>query len=272
MNEVAVKKANLPSEIKGALKSDFVADRMLKCFGEDSKKIQRFQSALIEIANDKNLALCNVNSVLKSAFSLAELDLDLSKNLGLAYVLKYKQDAQPVISYKGWLTLAARADIRVKAYSVFDCDEFSRDLSSFDEKIHFVPNDNERKSSDDKWYLEHLKGVLVKLKETQSGFEKVIFVPADKLEKIRKLSPSGSSSYSPHNSWAEEMNHAKAIKYVLSKEPMSEKKHIIARAVAAENEFIDLKNSVLENSAYTQKLDLNEIVESEVIENDGQAS
>lgn len=277
MNEVAVKKANLPSEIKSALEAQSSVKKMLEFFGDDKTKLTRFKSSLLDIASNENLALCSVGSVLKSAFSLAELDLDINKNLAQAYIVKYKKDAQAVISYKGWQTLAERAGKRIKAHSVFICDEFSRDLSEFDEKIIFVPNDKERKSSDDSWYVKNLRGVLVLIKDMNDGYTKRVFVPADKLEKIKTKSPSASSNYSPWSQWCEEMYQAKAIKYVLSREAMNFKSQNLANAIALDNKAdIELLESSRSQNSENSKLDLNEIVESEVLEseviNDGQTS
>ena len=275
MNEV-VKKESLPVAVKSGFNTDFFIHKLEAAFVKDESKKEDFKSALITISQDKNLANCNVNTIFSSAFCLASLGLSLNKTLGLGYVLKYKQDAQPVISYKGWQVIASRAGIMVKADSVFSCDEFSRDLSSFDEKIVFKPADNnkERKPSNDEWYLKNLTGVLVRLKDTISGFEKSSFVPADKLAKIRNMSPSANSSFSPHKSWAEEMNRAKAIKYVLSKEPLDEKRQIIAQAVSAENEFIDIDAQSPISAPKITQSDLNAIAyeqgEGQIIDENGE--
>lgn len=60
------------------------------------------------------------------------------------------------------------------------------------------------------------------------------------------------------------MYQAKAIKYVLSREAMNFKSQNLANAIALDNKG-DIE--LLENSE-NSKLDLNEIVESEVIENE----
>lgn len=268
MNEV-VKKESLPAAVKSALSSEQALVKMAEFFSGDSAKMTRFKSALIDIASSDNLAQCSVSSVLKSAFSLAELDLDINRNLAQAYIVKYKSDAQAVISYKGWQTLAERAGKRIKAHSVFICDEFSRDLSEFDEKIIFVPNDKERNSSDDGWYMKNLRGVLVLIKDMSDGYTKRVFVPKDKLEKIKTKSPSAKSNYSPWAQWGEEMYQAKAIKYVLSREALNFKSQAIANAIALDNKA-DME---LTQPKITQ-IDLNAIAyeqgEGQIIDENGE--
>ena len=83
MNEV-VKKESLPVAVKSALNSEQALAKMVEFFSGDSAKMTRFKSALIDIASSDNLAQCSVNSVLKSAFSLAQLDLDINRNIGQA--------------------------------------------------------------------------------------------------------------------------------------------------------------------------------------------
>lgn len=222
------------TQVKNALEVSH--ERILGFFGDDKEKTTKFKSALVSIAQNKMLENCSVASIIKSAFNLAETGLEISPILGQCYIVKYKQEAEPVISYKGWQTLIERAGKKVKAFSVFKCDEFEMDLSDFDEKITFIPNYDERDSSNDKWYKENLKGILVKIKDAQSGHVKNIFVPASKIEKIKGMSPGAKSNYSPYNNWAEEMYLAKAIKYCLSREALNFKDVNIAKAIAVENE------------------------------------
>ena len=247
------------TQVKNALEVSH--ERILNFFGDDKEKATKFKSALVSIAQNKMLENCSVASILKSAFNLAETGLEISPVLGQCYIVKYKQEAEPVISYKGWQTLVERTGKRVKAFSVFNCDNFEIDLSDFDEKITFIPNLNERDSSNDKWYKENLKGILVKIKDTQSGYVKNIFVPVSKIEKIKGMSPSAKSNFSPYNNWAEEMYLAKAIKYCLSREALNFKEENIAKAIAVENE-VEMK--VQNENRQVKKDSLEDILEAEL--------
>ena len=154
---------------------------------------------------------------------------------------------------------------------MFICDEFSRDLSEFDEKIIFVPNDKERNSSDDGWYMKNLRGVLVLIKDMSDGYTKRVFVPKDKLEKIKTKSPSAKSNYSPWAQWCEEMYQAKAIKYVLSREALNFKSQVIANAIALDNKA-DME--LAGGAPKIRQIDLNAIAyeagEGQIIDENGE--
>ena len=222
---------DLVAKVKGALDAPASQQKLLDFFGDDKSKATKFKSALITIAQNPILVNCSVGSILKSAFNLAEVGVEISPILGQAYILKYKQDAEAVISYKGWMALIEKAGKRVKAFSVFKCDTFSIDLSDFDEVITFKPNFAERRESDDSWYQENLLGILVKIKDNKDGYIKNLFVTKDKIEKIKGKSPSAKSQYSHYSQWAEDMYLAKAIKYALSREPLNFTDENIKKAV-----------------------------------------
>ena len=231
---------DLVTKIKGALEAPASQQKLLDFFGDDKTKATKFKSALITIAQNPTLNQCSVGSILKSAFNLAEVGVEISPILGQAYILKYKNDAEAVISYKGWQALIERAGKRVKAFSVFKCDTFSIDLSDFDEVITFKPNYAERNESDDAWYKDNLIGVLVKVKDMTDNYVKNTFVTSAKIEKIKGKSPSAKSQYSPYNQWAEEMYLAKAIKYALSREALNFTDENIKKAINLDNE-LDIK-------------------------------
>ena len=231
---------DLPTKIKGALEAPQSEVKLMSFFGDDKAKVMKFKSALVTIAQNPILAQCSVGSILKSAFNLAEIGVEISPILGQAYILKYKNDAEAVISYKGWMALIEKAGKRVKAFSVFKCDEFSIDLSDFDEVITFKPNFAERQESNDSWYQDNLVGVLVKVKDMTDGYVKNTFITKDKIEKIKGKSPSAKSQYSPYNQWAEEMYLAKAIKYALSREALNFNDENIKKAINLDNE-LDIK-------------------------------
>lgn len=254
---------DLVIQIKNSLEKEEAQTKILSFFGDDKEKATKFKSALVSISQSENLSKCSVKSIISSAFNLAETGLEISPILGQCYILKYKNDAEPVISYKGWQTLIERTGKKIKAFSVFNCDKFEIDLSDFDEKITFMPNLNERKESDDNWYKNNLKGVLVKIKDMKDGYLKNIFVPLSKIEKIKGKSPSAKSNFSPYNSWAEEMYLAKAIKYCLSREALNFKDENIAKAIQVDNQ---LDKKLQDNNKEAKKDDLEYIIEAESFE------
>lgn len=204
-------------------------------FGNDVEKAQKFKTSLLNITSNSSLAQCTPQSIIKSAFSLAEVGLDINPILKQAYVLRYSTDAEPVISYKGWQCLLESVGKRSRAFCVFSCDEFSIDYESFEGKVIFKPNFKERDETNKKWFSENLLGVLVRIKWDEN--EEFYFVSAKKIDKIKGCSPSiKSGKRSPYDEWFEEMYLAKAIKYVLSKQPLSEHQVKLAKALEIENE------------------------------------
>lgn len=232
-------------------------DRILTLFNKDSKNADKFKSALMNVALDSSLAACTPASIIKSAFMLAELQLPLAKGLGQAYIVKYKNDAEAVIGYKGWLVLAERAGKSVKAKPVFKCDDFQIEDNGFDEIITFKPNYDAREDYKPKWVDENLRGVLVAIKDNASGTVGVTFVSIGKLKQIAGVSPSvKKGGYSPYTEWGLEMYQGKAIKYVLSKTALTEQ---IGRAVEIDNQ-LDIK--AIEDNKPNDGLDLNAMLDT----------
>ena len=97
---------DLVSKVKGALEAPQSEVKLMSFFGDDKAKVTKFKSALITIAQNPILSQCSVGSILKSAFNLAEVGVEISPILGQAYILKYKNDAEAVISAikGGWLS------------------------------------------------------------------------------------------------------------------------------------------------------------------------
>lgn len=247
----------LTTQIKSALETKEALNKMLSFFGDDKEKVTRFKSALVTISQNKILAKCSLQSILTSAFNLAEVGLEISPILSQCYIAKYKNEAEPVISYKGWKTLIERTGKSIKAYSVFKCDNFTMDLSGYDEEITFIPNFNDRKESDDAWFKSNLLGVLIKIKD-ENGV-KNHFVSVSKIEKIKSKSPSANSEDSPYNLWAEETYQAKAIKYVLSREALNFKEENIGKAIILDN-ALDMKYQKEERSKTDNNAKLESII------------
>lgn len=255
-------KNELTAQVKSILDSKESQLKILGFFGNDEEKMNKFKSALMTISQSENLRNCTAQSVIKSAFNIAETGLEISPLLNQCYIVKYKSDAEPIISYKGWQSLIEKAGKRVKAFSVFHCDKFEIDLSDFDEKITFIPNYDKRQESDDLWYKNNLKGILVKIKDLSDNYTKNIFVSASKIDKIKGKSPSAKSNYSPYNLWAEEMYLAKAIKYVLSREALNFRDENIAKAINVDNQ---LDKKLIDDNREIKKDELEEMIEAEPI-------
>ncbi|MFT6836313.1 MAG: recombination protein RecT [Francisellaceae bacterium] len=227
-NEVA--KRN--TEIKTLINHKETEKRILSLFANDKTKSDKFQATIINIALDENLSKCTPISILKSALMIAEVGLPLAKNLGQAYIVKYKYDAEAVIGYKGWLALAERSGKAVKSKPVYKCDSFEMIDNGFDETVTLKSNIDERKEYDPSWVNANLKGILISVKEHKTGVISNAWVSIGKILQIVGKSPTKNAKFSPYVDWAIEMYCAKAIKYVLSKTAMNED---TARAVEIDN-------------------------------------
>lgn len=248
-------------KIVSIIESGEIANRLNSLFSKSEVKAEKFKATLLNIALEPSLQNCTPVSIVKSALALAELDLPLAKGLGQCYILKYKQDAEAVIGYKGWMALAERANKAVKAKPIFKCDEFELIDNGFDETVTFKPNYDERKEFQPLWVKENLKGVLVAIKDIGTGVVSNTFVSVGKLNQIAGVSPSvKKGGYSPYTDWGLEMFQGKAIKYVLSKTAMNED---IGRAVEIDNQ-IDMK-AIAEMKKEKKDIDLNAMLEQEVI-------
>ena len=241
-------------QITTYLSSGEMTNRLASLFENDDKKAEKFKATIINIALDKSLQSCTVQSILKSALDIAEIGLPLAKGLGQAYIVKYKRDAQPVIGYKGWLALHERGGKSVKAKPVFACDEFEMIDNGFDETIVLKPNLDERKEYDVKWVEENLRGVLVAIRDNNTGIVSNTWVSMGKIRQIAGKSPSRNSDYSPYLEWNLEMYMAKAIKYVTSKTPVGE---AIAKAIE-----IDNRQDIERIADNKESLDLNAMIEA----------
>lgn len=217
--------------IKGLIADKSTQNRIMQLLGDPVKR-EKFSATLINVALDGSLATCSPESIVKSGLQAAELDLSLNKNMGLAYIVRYKKDAEFQIGYKGWQLLAKRAGIRLKVTPIYDCDVFEISSDGFDTTVKYIPNLDAQQDHLPEWVETHLKGVLVSTKEDDEITHK--FVSIGKIQQIAGVSPSKKNgSYSPYSVWNLEMYMGKATKYVLSKMPMQEQ---LARAVEMENE------------------------------------
>lgn len=244
------------TKIKNLITGQATQNRIMQLLGDPVKR-EKFSATLINVALDGALSTCSPESIVKSGLQAAELDLSLNKNMGLAYIVRYKKDAEFQIGYKGWQLLAKRAGIRLNVTPIYDCDEFEISSDGFDTTVKHIPNLDAQQDHIPEWVESHLKGVLVSTKEDGEISHK--FVSIGKIQQIAGVSPSKKNgSYSPYSLWNLEMYMGKATKYVLSKMPMQEQ---LARAVEMEND-VDKKH-IAENQDSVKQTENNNIIEAE---------
>lgn len=224
----------------------------------DKAKASAYASALVSLASNKNLRNCSVESIVGVGFEVVQAGLNPNPIFGQAYVVPFRtkngEVAQLQIGYKGWLTLGARHGWKFRPVPVYRCDEFSIEFGGFEDTISLGPNFDDRDESDGNWVHQNLRGVVVYAKDP-SGEIFTEFVPFKKLEKIRLKSQNQKSGDRLDHiwlEWAEEMYKAKAIKYVITRLPITEQ---MMEAAVKENE----PHLVGSNVTDVETVDLNQI-------------
>ncbi|MDL0089999.1 recombinase RecT [Campylobacter gastrosuis] len=225
----------------------------------DKAKASAFASAMINLANDANLAKCKVESVINTAMQIVQIGLHPNKLFGQAYVVPYGNTAQLQIGYKGLIALGMRNGWRFRAVAVYKCDTFNLEFNGLDDKIHFVPNYDERNDDDGAWVFNNLVGVIIYAKDSiDSVFSD--FVSKKKLEKLRTASPNQKAGVlsGVWATWSEEMYKAKALKYVATRLPINDR---LTEAVNMEDE--PFRQNTQELQIKEQPKDLNQILKEQ---------
>lgn len=96
-----------PMTLANLLSGDKVKNRFNEILGA---KAPGFISSVLSVANNNALLKkAKPQSVLNSAVIAATLDLPINQNLGFAYIVPYKDEAQFQLGYKGLIQLAMRS-------------------------------------------------------------------------------------------------------------------------------------------------------------------
>lgn len=185
--------------------------------GGNKAKASAFASAIANLANDTNLIRCSIDSIVNCAMQIVQIGLNPNKLLGQAYVVAYGNGAQLQIGYKGLIALGYKNGWKFRAVLIYACDEFSIEFGGICDKIKLIPNYDAQNSSDNAWLEANLKGAVVFAMD-KDGVEFSEFVSVSKLKKLR----ASAKTSGVWGTWGEEMYRAKALKYVLSRLPITE--------------------------------------------------
>lgn len=99
--------------ISALMSSIDVKERFEKMLG---KKAAGFMSSVITVTNNNSLlAKADPTSILSAASMAASLDLPINPNLGFAYIVPYKGQAQFQIGWRGFVQLAQRSGLYKRA-------------------------------------------------------------------------------------------------------------------------------------------------------------
>lgn len=200
----------------------------------DKKKASAYGSALMNLASNRNLTDCSVESVLDVGFQIVQAGLNPNPLFGQAYVVPFKIKgkngnpdftvAQLNIGYKGWISLGYRNGWVFRAVPVYKCDDFDIEFGGFEDVIHLKPNFDERDESNGNWVHKNLIGVVVYAKDAKETIF-TEFVSFKKLEKMRMKSQNQNNPDKLDHiwlDWAEEMYKGKAIKSVVTRLPIND--------------------------------------------------
>jgi hypothetical protein len=141
------------------------------------------------------------------------------------------------LSDKGWIQLLFRAGWLVKAFPVFDCDEFSMAWDGWDNRVQFTPDLDERDEGDSAWSYAHLRGVFVIARNSDTKDEYSVFVAKKVIEKLRLVSPNQRGSITPQGIWKDwyiEMAIGKAVKKLAKLLPVGDTRQV-ATALAGDD-------------------------------------
>ncbi len=189
-------------------------------FGGDIAKADKFTSDLRLMSLEPSIRNCEDKSIFITALQVVQTDLSIIKQLGEAYLVPYKGKATLQIGYKGWLKLAKQSGYTIQCEAVYTCDDFDFSIDEKGKHLKMKANFDDRDDSNSKWVHENIKGVVVWVDD---GNSKILeFVNAKKLKQLKNNSPASEKSPA-WNNWASEMYRAKAIKWVVSKLPQTEK-------------------------------------------------
>jgi len=212
-NNIVIKERK--KELSKFLDSKTMSKRLSDLFGGDEKKASKFKATLFNVALDNSLSSCSVESVMKSALMIAEASLPISKQLGLAYIVPFGREAQPIISYKGYKHLLRRDGILIKAREVYKTDNFKMEFDGFDDIFRLEVG---KREENEKWIKDNLIGIWVAVKYTDIDEVENFYVSREKLDQLANLSKAKNSKFSPYNTgfWLE-MYIAKAVGYIARK-------------------------------------------------------
>lgn len=239
MNKIALRQKEIGS-LLSAQKNQI--DSLL----QDAKKSEKFMAAALVVGSDAALLACTPESVIKSLIDVANLDLNIDKNIGHCYLLAYNDWKTKVticqlqISYKGFIQLMFRAGWMVKYEEVYKCDTFNSSSDGWKKTIEIVPNIDARDDGDNEWVIQNLRGIYVEARHIDTGHIAQEFVSKNVINKLRLNSPNQKvGQYTKPadklrldaglpvgiwNDWFIEMAIAKAIKRVGKRLPIGDER------------------------------------------------
>lgn len=186
-NALTVTQQNVVS-FKKMVDGNYVQNQLKQVLKENAGT---FATSLMEVyTNDKQLQSCDPKSVVQEAIKAASLKLPLNKQLGMGYILvfknynKEKRQAVPtptlVIGYRGYIQLA----IRSGQYRNINADVvYEGEYKGFDKLTGDLDLSGEKQSDKIQGFFAYF--------ELINGFKKTLYMPVEDMARYAlKFSPS----------------------------------------------------------------------------------
>lgn len=188
------------------LNSDAVKNKFAQILGQ---KANGFIASVLSLVNsNQSLADADQNSIYMAAMVAASLDLPINQNLGLAYIVPYKQKqpngsykqvAQFQLGYRGFKQLAQRSgqfvtlnDTDVREGEIINHNRLSGEIS-----FEWIQDNNKRLNTKVVGYVSYFK--------LANGFESTFYMSVEEIEAHAK---KYSQTYKKYNSglWKDEFD------------------------------------------------------------------
>jgi recombination protein RecT len=245
------------------LQSDSIKSKFTEILGQ--KGIGFISSVLSVVNSNSSLQNADRNSIYTSALIAASLDLPINPNLGLAFLIPYKQRqsdgsykdvCQFQVSYKGFIQLAQRSGQyqKINSSDVRDGEIVSFNRMSGDIEFNWIQNPSERLGKKIIGYISYFKLV--------NGFENSFYMT---IEEIDAHAKKYSQTYKKYGTglWKDEfdaMAKKTVTKLNISKNgPLSIE---LSKAVVADQSVIKNDNFLKEETVDidTQYVDNEEVI------------
>ena len=214
---------------------EMIQKQITSLLNGDKERANKLIASALAIGCDPALRNCSPESIGQAVIGVAMMDFNIDKNIGHCYLVPYQgSGVQLQIGYKGMIQLLFRAGWMVKAFPVFECDEFTFDNNGWDNKVVFKQNIDERDEGDRDWCYQNLRGIYVVSRNSETADEYSIFVNKKVIEKLRKVSPNQKNSALPSGIWKDwyiEMATAKAIKRLAKLLPIGDSRASLGIAI-----------------------------------------
>lgn len=194
------------------MNSESVKGNIQKTIGR--KTPQFIASVASLVSSNQQLRNCEQSTVMAACLKAANLDLPIDQNLGFAYIIPYKDQAQFQMGWKGFVQLAMRSG-QMKTVNVTDVREGeikSRNRVSGEIEFEWI-EDADREKAAVVGYVAYFK--------LNNGFEKLLYMTTEQLTKhAGKYSQSFKRNSSSMNLWRDDFDVMAAktvVKLLLAK-------------------------------------------------------